>query len=1161
MKYNLMRKNKNKMSSGKHRKASHWVLYSLGVAAVFGIAYALILSAMAVDSAAGKASAPEMLEMDGSYKVVIDGFVTTIHVEDADDLRLADKWNEEQLLFTTVDEPTIPSPEENDVENNGEENSEVKFDVTEVTEGEQYEAFKAQITGDAGELMPMQVMQVTASKDGVPIDMAGCNITMDVMPTEELIDKASKKLGVSVKVLTSDGNVTEETYTNAQIGSGELAPIAATFTVPEDGTVMYAVSSRAITSRTIEENEAWSDVLVVKTGENVVIDLMGHTVTRNIPHVHTTSCYTTITCGKVAHEHNWETCEEWNWEATPPGEGWKPGSNGGYWRYKCGLEPHTHTLECYEGNPVCGQQGHTHNDDCYDSDGETFKCNVAIFVEEGGNLTIQDSVGGGSITANGLPSLITLNNGNLTIKGGRLENGNGERVITALGNANVDMEGGTVTGATKGVWGGAGIYAVNGTVAMSSGIIEQNFASKGGGIYMAGNGTVAISGNARIERNKATVEQGGGIYVAGNGTVKISGNAKIKDNVANEHGGGIYMHENDGTVDISGGEISNNSAIGTEWSSGGGVYVKKGVVTISGEAIIQNNTVNKSGGGICVNVGTVKMSDGTISANSATVDGGGIYVAEGIFEMSNGVIGKGDIPEESNGKVCVEGNIAGQSGGGVWAKKMVMSGGMIAGNRATRGGGGVYTHSLEMIDGTISKNHVAGGATDLGGGGIFIASKIEKIGTFHDDTENDVDYNMSISGGTISGNTSSHTGGGIFVDTGAVAYITGAGGRQVHIEGNTAYDLISGHGYAGGGIFVEHPNNADAETAKDGGQLYIYNAVITGNSAKYGGGVAGCGSSNVTVCSVNGVAVYGNTVSGTEAEDVRYPVSGDLYVDGKGTVDGIMMGGVEVKWSGKRKLAPGAEVESDKITDIVVVGEWQREFEYGFYLHATELSDTDKVTINSYANVFIQGNESGSGGGGVGGNGFMKLGLRPSDSEKYDLKLKKIVNGVKNNDEPEKFEFTIMLTNANNELIESSIPYKKGKESEESGTQESESESVLKENGLHVFELESNEYIRLTDLPSGTRYTITEVLIDGYEPSFEVIKGDVTNDNTVNNVVIGWIAQDNSIVFTNTALYALPETGGETTAMYYLLGCALLVTAMAGGWMYKRRSNSVSSGQ
>lgn len=90
----------------------------------------------------------------------------------------------------------------------------------------------------------------------------------------------------------------------------------------------------------------------------------------------------------------------------------------------------------------------------------------------------------------------------------------------------------------------------------------------------------------------------------------------------------------------------------------------------------------------------------------------------------------------------------------------------------------------------------------------------------------------------------------------------------------------------------------------------------------------------------------------------------------------------------------------------------------------------------------------------------------------------------------------------------------------------------------------------------GTLYTIEEVPTNEYYPSFEVIKGDVENDNSQKNKVIGWIVQDNSIVFTNTALYALPSTGGQTTTMYYLLGCALLATTLVGGWIYKRHSKS-----
>lgn len=416
------------------------------------------------------------------------------------------------------------------------------------------------------------------------------------------------------------------------------------------------------------------------------------------------------------------------------------------------------------------------------------------------------------------------------------------------------------------------------------------------------------------------------------------------------------------------------------------------------------------------------------------------------------------------------------------------------------------------------------------------------------------------------------------MDIGAVAYISGTD-ANIYIRNNKAFDKSpGGQGYAGGGVFVEHPDAKDPNgTAEQGGKAYIYNAVITQNTAKYGGGVAGCGTSNVTICSVNGVAVYGNYLDGTGSGNIRYSNSKDLYIDGAGMVDSSMMGCAQVTWKGKYKTQAGTEVPENAIqpsgANLFTISSGVRSFTYGFYLHVEDnsLTQQEKDEINSYATVFIQNNTSKSGGGGVGGNGYMKLGLKsPKPDTTYALEFKKIVEGRENSDNPPTFNFTVTLKNKEGVALVNTYPYYKY--NKESQTWAHAGESIPNENGEHSFTLANEEHIRIGEvngdgvtingLPEGTLYTIKEVTTEGYEPSFEVKTGDWVKDYTKKDEVSGRIIQNNFVVFTNTALYQLPETGGETTAMYYVLGCILLATAMVGGWMYKKRSKSksISSG-
>ncbi|MBD5443580.1 MAG: hypothetical protein HDR34_09330 [Treponema sp.] len=162
-------------------------------------------------------------------------------------------------------------------------------------------------------------------------------------------------------------------------------------------------------------------------------------------------------------------------------------------------------------------------------------------------------------------------------------------------------------------------------------------------------------------------------------------------------------------------------------------------VTLGDDAIICNNSYS----GVCVSSynGKFKMTGGAITGNRTSFGGGGVEISYGTFEMSGGII---------------SGNSGGY-GGGVdigGAKsgcKFTMSGGEISGNRAKRGAGvnvskGLYTGTFEMSGGTISENQSYGTGDDAGGGGVYVSGK------------------FTMSGGEITGNTATTSGGGVYVD-------------------------------------------------------------------------------------------------------------------------------------------------------------------------------------------------------------------------------------------------------------------------------------------------------------------------------------------------------------------------------------------------------------
>ena len=694
------------------------------------------------------------------------------------------------------------------------------------------------------------------------------------------------------------------------------------------------------------------------------------------------------------------------------------------------------------------------------------------------------------------------------------------------------------------------------------------------------------------------VRSGGKLRVidsVGNGGVELS-NAQcvfnVQDDDPNEEPGEIIIEGGDQTVfKNSGGE----HVIFTEDPILWGQRLRSKVKLAGGileDTKIGQSTLTWRGGGILA--GTVEMSGGVIKNNKAAL-GGGIYAHE--VTIYGGTIQNNDSTEQ---------------GGGIWAEQIKLYGGTIVENTSNIAGGGIYTRSMLMTGGMISGNKVeTGNENPRGGGGIYL-DKNERVVVYgwppyydeviQDGTEKilkrtsipsngelkldlpgsivyeaeGIEFNMHMTGGTVQNNESVHTGGGIFVNVGAVAHIRGMHGEKVRIEGNKALDAAEGHGFAGGGIFVEHPDNKAGDKGERGGKVYIYNAVITKNIADYGGGVAGCGSSKVDVFSVDGVAIYDNKLRGTTINYKKASV--DLYADGSGTVDSMMMGGIQGSWSGmeaRRALDPDDPedtLSSEEYIDVnPVLNKGSKDFKHGFYLEAGGLTEKDKDRIEqTLATVIIKENESGSdghesGGGGVGGNGSINLGFTDVEDKEYSLMLKKKVISQEENGETFKFEIEFFKDENGINSPVKDIPYsvkdKNGDvKSGDTGTGNTGNE------GKCEIDLGNGESFEIGNLPAGTRYKITE-LLEGEQqnryttPSFKVefkqsngnsetqevwSKGEITEGNETT----GWIGSDTRVEFTNTAVYALPSTGGPGLKLYTMAGA--LCFMLGAGFMYRK---------
>ncbi len=276
--------------------------------------------------------------------------------------------------------------------------------------------------------------------------------------------------------------------------------------------------------------------------------------------------------------------------------------------------------------------------------------------------------------------------------GGALVNTSG-RVFTVEAGASLTLGAGiTLTGTNTADTGGDGmggaVYVNGGELTMQSGsaITGSSGDGYGGAVYVSG-GTLTMESGSAICNSSAG--EGGAVYVADGGKFTMNGGS-IYNNTAStpagiySSGGGVYVANGNSMFTMNNGEITDNTANGSALDGGGAVYVENGTASIASGVFVMNN--------------------GTISKNNvAGGSGGGVY-ANGTFIMNGGVIGGTDTSNANNAP----------NGGGVSVPgEFTMTGGTISGNTARYDGGGVYVFNGTF---TMSSGKISGNTAGNGGG-------------------------------------------------------------------------------------------------------------------------------------------------------------------------------------------------------------------------------------------------------------------------------------------------------------------------------------------------------------------------------------------------------------------------------------------------------------
>lgn len=297
--------------------------------------------------------------------------------------------------------------------------------------------------------------------------------------------------------------------------------------------------------------------------------------------------------------------------------------------------------------------------------------------------------GSAKITITGNPTIRTG-----SIGGGKTNNPNGK-----IGNATIVVAGGDIS--AQFIMAGGAATGQNTTFDMSGGTISNSYvddkeyyhaSNYGGAVYMEDGYFTMTGGTIR----NCTADIGGAVYIKKSNNALVApqfnmSGGVIEDCVSATHGGAIYLEG--GAVKLSAGTIQRNLALE---GNGGGVYIAAGNLKMpeGGSASVIYNSAQLghtstlgNGGGIYVTSSTsevdVEVYSGSILNNTSDKNGGGICVdMSGNDSVANVVVGSAgntsvDNPDISN-------NAAVMYGGGLYAigenAKVTINGGCIIDN-------------------------------------------------------------------------------------------------------------------------------------------------------------------------------------------------------------------------------------------------------------------------------------------------------------------------------------------------------------------------------------------------------------------------------------------------------------------------------------------------
>ena len=354
--------------------------------------------------------------------------------------------------------------------------------------------------------------------------------------------------------------------------------------------------------------------------------------------------------------------------------------------------------------------------------------------------------------------------------------------------------------------------------------------------------TVSIS-DLSINNGLAARNPGAGI--SNDGKLSLT-NVKVFSNKSNTFAGGIYNAET-GEVNMLQVEITQNTALGSGATKGGGGVWNDGIMVIN-YGIISENQATVFGGGI------YNEMTGQLELNFSQIDENIVNnPTTGNSSFGGGLFNQADFTQDPDKKgqvVIRRSSFSGNKANGSWGSGGAISnvGNLsldtvtISNNLSTGVGGGIDNiGTMEIYQGNIAGNSTNGTSSDGGGietSGILTIINSAIVNNTATRYGGGIDKWLGrtwIVNSTISGNQSDQYGGGIFNNANQIELTNNT------ITNNTADADMDGIG-TGGGVFNHNEPNPSvkpqslppAEITTNSTYMVFQNTILAGNIDKSG---------------------------------------------------------------------------------------------------------------------------------------------------------------------------------------------------------------------------------------------------------------------------------------------------------------------------------------